>query len=302
MIDVIGYWNETITDKCLGKLNVVINNAVLKDVITTKTLGEYIDSRDRLGFWASSILASALTAGIVRPMNDVENRKNQLFEERKADLESDNPVVQVMASSDIEKELIGMIKDNLKTDKGYDYYASGIGNYDNNYKNINVMRGAVFNNAMNKYDVVKASFMDGITQNDVPAFSNSVVAAAYPSAVGTAEAGAMAKELMAALQSCKINPDIESDCGTSSTIPFSVTNKNKSYVLYRNIDIGGKRVEMTLDNIDSFVGKTVRMYSPQCCTDKDICAKCAGSTFYHLGDIIYQHKIEYTVRREPKQI
>lgn len=283
IIDKLGYWNDVITDKGLGKLNVVINNLVLKDIIDTRILGEYIDSRDRLGFWCSSILASALTAGIVRPMKDVETRKNQLFEERKDELNSDNPVVQVMASNEIENELIGMIKENLKNDKGYDYYASGIGNFNNNYKNINVMRGAVFNNATNKYDIVKASFMDGITQNDIPAFANSVVAAAYPSAVGTAEAGAMAKELMAALQSAHLNPDRNSDCGTKSTIPFTITKKNKQYVLYRNIEVNGKPYELNLDNIDKFVDKQVRLYSPQCCVNESICGKCAGSSFHNLG-------------------
>lgn len=38
-----------------------------------------------------------------------------------------------------------------------------------------------------------------------------------------------------------------------------------------------------LNNIDSFVGKTVRMYSPQCCLNDAICCKCAGKVFHNLN-------------------
>jgi hypothetical protein len=125
--------------------------------------------------------------------------------------------------------------------------------------------------------------MNGINKEDIPAFANSVVAGAYPSAVGTAEAGAMAKVVLATLQSIELDPDLSSDCGTKSTIPITITESNKAYVLYRNIIDNNKMIMTDLSNINNYVGKTVRMYSPQCCLNDKICAKCAGKVFYNLG-------------------
>ena len=283
IIQHLRYWNRPLNSKGLSALDVAVNNLVITDKITTKDLGNYIDSRDRLGFWCASFLAVSISAGLIRPMDNVNKRKMELFKENEEALTSDNSVQQILAVNKIEKELMGMVRDNLKDDTGYDMYASGDGNLDNNYKTINVMRGAVYNNITKKYDIVSNSLMNGVTKKDIPAFANSVVAGAYPSAVGTAEAGYMSKIIIALLQSEHINPDPDSDCGTTSTIPLSITNDNKQYILYRYIDNNGKKELTTLDNIDSFVGKTVNLYTPQGCRQNAICGKCAGRVFHNLG-------------------
>ena len=284
IIQHLHYWNKPINAKNLKNLNNLINNLVLTDQIDTKTLGSgYIDSRDQLGFWCASFLSVAITAGLIKPMENVNKRKKELFEKYKDELQKANAVEQTMICNAIEKELMGIVRENLKDDPGYDLYASGDGNLDNNYKTINVMRGAVYNNITKRYDVVQSSLMDGIKKQDIPAFSNSVLAAAYPSAVGTAQAGEMSKIILALLQSEQIDPDRNSDCGTTSTIPITITDFNKQYMLFRNINVNGKIVTINLNNVSQFVGKTVRMYSYQCCLNNHICAKCAGPQFHNLG-------------------
>lgn len=283
IIEHIGYWNTTIDSKGMGKINKTVNNLCLNNTIDTKTLGDFIDSRDRLGFWCAAFLSVAISPSLLRPMDDVNKRKAELFKQHEDVLKNGTPVEQVMTANKIEKELMDMVRNNLKDDYGYDLYASGDGNLNNNYKTINVMRGAVFNDITKRYDVVEASLMNGITQHDIPAFGNSVVAAAYPSAVGTAEAGYMSKQILAVLQSEKLNPDPESDCGTRATIPFTILESAKNYVLFRYIDDNGKRVLLDLNNVDKYVGQTVRLYSPQCCTDDAICGKCGGRLFHNLG-------------------
>lgn len=283
IIEHIGYWNTTIDSDGMGDINKTVNNLCLNGKIDTKTLGDFIDSRDRLGFWCAAFLSVAISPSLLRPMEDVNKRKHELFEQYRDVLTNGTPVQQVMTANKIEKELMGMVRENLKGDYGYDLYASGDGNLDNNYKTINVMRGAVFNDITKRYDVVEASLMDGITQHDIPAFGNSVVAAAYPSAVGTAEAGYMSKQILALLQSERLDPDPESDCGTQSTIPFTILKSAKKYVLFRYIDDNGKKVLLDLNNIDSYVGQRVRLYSPQCCTQDAICGKCGGRIFHNLG-------------------
>lgn len=283
IIQHIGYWNKPITQKECDRLATEVNNLIINNKIEMETLGEFIDSRDRLGFWCSAFLASSITPVLVRPMHDVNKRKQELFKEHKAELESDDAITQLMASNKIEKELIGMVRKNVQSDSGYDMYASGTVNFENNYKNINVMRGAVFNDGTKKFDIVESSLMNGIKKKDIPASANSIVAGAYPSAVGTAEAGYMAKIVLAILQSISVSDDETSDCGTNITIPVTINEHDKQYFLYRNFNINGKKVMTTLNNIDQFVGKTLQMYSPQCCLNDKICAKCSGKVFQNLG-------------------
>lgn len=283
IIEHIGYWNTPMDSDGLGTLTAEVNNLAILDKITIQQLGEYIDSRDRLGFWCASFLSVSITPSLIRPMDNVNKRKAELFKQYESDMKSDNPVIQTMTVNKIEKELMGLVRENLKHDSGYDLYRSGDGNLNNNYKTINVMRGSVFNNMTKKYDIVQNSLMNGITKYDIPAFANSVLAAAYPSAVGTAEAGYMAKIILALLQSEHIDPNPDSDCGTSVTIPLTITKKNKKYALYRYINDNGKKVLTDLHNINDYVGKTIQLYSPQCCERDAICGKCAGRVFHNLG-------------------
>ena len=283
IIQHLGYWNNPIDKKGLEKLTSEVNNLTIQNIITMQQMGDYIDSRDRLGFWCAAFLAVAISPSLIRPMNNVNQRKAELFKQYENELNSTNPVTQTMTVNKIEKELMGMVRENLKNDPGYDLYRSGDGNLDNNYKTINVMRGSVFNEGTKRYNVVENSLMNGITKKDITPFANSVLAAAYPSAVGTADAGYMAKIILALLQSEHIDPNPNSDCGTTQTIPLTITPKNTKYVLFRYINDNGKKVLTDLHNIQNYVGKTVQLYSPQCCERDAICGKCAGTVFHNLG-------------------
>jgi len=283
IIEHLGYWNTPIDKGGLNGLTAEVNNLAILNKITMEQLGQFIDSRDRLGFWSASFLSVALSPALLRPMTDVNKRKDELFKQYENEIRSNNPVVQTMTVNKIEKELMGMVRNNLKNDSGYDLYRSGDGNLDNNYKTINVMRGSVFNNTTKKYDVVESSLMSGVKKKDITAFSNSVLEGAYPSAVGTADAGYMAKIILALLQSEHIDPNPDSDCGTEKTIPLTVTKKNTKYLLFRYINDNGKKVLTDLHNINNYIGKTVQLYSPQCCERDAICGKCAGRVFHNLG-------------------
>lgn len=283
IIQHLGYWNTPIDKDGLQDLTAEVNNLAIQNIITMQQKGDYIDSRDRLGFWCAAFLAVAISPALIRPMDNVNKRKAELFKQYESEIKSTNPVTQTMAVNKIEKELMAMVRENLKNDPGYDLYRSGDGNLDNNYKTINVMRGSVFNEGTKRYDVVENSLMNGITKHDITPFANSVLAAAYPSAVGTADAGYMAKIILALLQSEHIDENPNSDCGTQQTIPLTITKKNKKYALFRYINDNGKKVLTDLHNINNYIGKTVQLYSPQCCEREAICGKCAGTVFHNLG-------------------
>ena len=282
-LDHNDYWSIPLDKSGLKKLDAAMNLLVLMDKLPTKEIGTYIDNRDQFGFWFNAFNSTALSAALIRPMPSVLAKKKELFEKNKERIQNGDAIEQIKVTNEIEGELMKDVRNILKDDPGYDLYASGDGNLDNNYKIINVMKGAVFNNITQKFDIAENSMMEGTTEKDIPLMSNTIVAGAYPSAISTAEAGYMSKIILAVLQSVHLDPDPKSDCGTHQTIPFTITKFNKGHVLFRNILDGGKIVNLTPDTVDSYIGKRVRMFSPQCCLNKSICAKCGGRSFLNLG-------------------
>lgn len=284
VIQVTKYWNTPLGKKGMSAFQKMLASLVVADLITTRDQGNVIDARDRLAAWVCCFLGTAVSSSLLMPMANVNKRKAELFKQMGSDINSNDPIKQIMATNSIESELVGMVKNNLK-DAGEvnDLFNSGVYDLDNNYKTINVMRGAVFNDITQKYDVVENSLMDGINRKDITPFANSVVAGAYPSAVGTADAGYMSKQMMALLQSEELDPNPKSDCGTKATIPLKIDSTTAPYVLRRNIIEGSKIVTLTEKNIGSYMNKTVKLCSPVCCTHDKICAKCAGPLFYDLG-------------------
>jgi len=288
IIQVTKYWNIPLSNKGMESFETMLAQLVIADQITTEDQANVIDTRDHLAAWICCYIGTAVSSSLLMPMENVNKRKVELFKQLSNDVNSNDPVKQILATNSIEKELIGMVKTNLKNaGESNDLFNSGVYNLDNNYKTINVMRGAVFNDITQKYDVVESSMMDGIDRKDIPAFANSVVAGAYPSAVGTADAGYMSKQMMALLQSEELDPNPKSDCGTKATIPLLIDKSTAKYVYNRNIMEGSKIVTLTPKNINSYMGKTVRLCSPVCCTHDRICAKCAGPLFYNLGNITH---------------
>ena len=77
----------------------------------------------------------------------------------------------------------------------------------------------------------------------------------------------------------------DSDCGTKRHITMKVTDKNIGMIMYCYvIEDDGSLTEITSQNKDKFIGRTVKLrFSSMCESKKGICNKCAGNLFYRLG-------------------
>ena len=76
------------------------------------------------------------------------------------------------------------------------------------------------------------------------------------------------------------------DCGTKKYITVKVTEKNISSLMYSFVIEGNKLVEIASDNMDSYIGKTVKLrYSSMCKAKNGICNACAGNAFYRQGRV-----------------
>ena len=77
-----------------------------------------------------------------------------------------------------------------------------------------------------------------------------------------------------------------SDCGTKRYITVTLTDSNIGDYMY-NYFIGpnGKLTEITSENMDSLIGKTVKLRFSSMCEAKNgcFCNMCAGNLWYRLG-------------------
>ena len=76
-----------------------------------------------------------------------------------------------------------------------------------------------------------------------------------------------------------------SDCGTKRTIDVTLTDDNIGDYMYCYYMQGNKPIEITSENKDSLIGKTVKLRYSSMCEAKNgyFCSKCAGNLWYRLG-------------------
>lgn len=277
--DIIGYMNYPMDNKRYKIMENKTTKALKEGKMTPDQMERYIEYRDWFGLQFHAIVTSSTTPNTIKLPKEVENYKKELLTQYATEIKNGDPTTAEL----IEKKLIAKTKEVLKDDVGMDLYNSGArGSLENNYKNLFLMRGPIYNNITNKYDIITNSLSDGLNRSDIPANANELIGGAYPKAVGTRESGYLAKELMAATQTEVLDVK-DSDCGSKRTIAYKITNKNKKEFTYRYIVENGKLVLMTPDNIDKYVDKVVHLRTPMYEIHDKLCNKCAGELYYMLG-------------------
>jgi hypothetical protein len=188
----------------------------------------------------------------------------------------------------MEKELLDYAEELLQDDPGLDTLASGAGgSWDNNFKNMYVMRGAIPNpdpNAKQKFDVALSSYIDGISADEYSIVGNTLAKGAYSRAKKT-ESGGYWENLVSDASSTLIVDEPGSDCGTKEYGEVYIDpNDYVAYMYNYVIKPDGSLEELTTDNIDKYLGKTVKMRLAIYCKSKTgFCHHCAGYFFYRRG-------------------
>lgn len=277
--DIIGYINHALDSGAVRKMESKMSDALLNDIITDDQMVKYLNKFQWLSMYLHHIIAGSFTMKGLKPIPEVIKRRDQLLKEHAKDISEGK--VEVMAA--IEKELVEQAKTILKDDPSTDLYNSGArGSFSNNYKAISIMKGPVYDPISGKYKLIEANYMEGLKKTDIPQSASSVVAGAYPKAVGTATGGHQAKSLSAALQAVELDKP-NSDCGSKGYIEVTIKPSQTKDFLYRYIIEGDKYILLEPENINKYVGRKLKMRSPMYCIGKKLCRRCAGLMYEKLG-------------------
>lgn len=277
---LLGYINEEIDAKKFGDINnKTLSYALLEDKIKVEDLEDFI-MKGQFYMQFSSVISYNFTEKFLTMDKRIEKKKMELINKNKVALA--NGDAQVM--EDIEKELIEYSKELLKDDPSYDAIACGAGaDWKNNFKNMFISKGATKDPDPEKgYNIITSSLMEGIKKEEYVAFANTLIAGPYARGKKTEIGGYQEKLLLSVTQHVVAGPP-GSDCGTKRTITVKLDSKTMDDMMYSYIVEGNKLIELTSENRDKYVGKTVKMRYSSMCQSKDCkCNKCLGNLFYRL--------------------
>lgn len=275
-----GYMNDPLTKKAIGKMEDKMGNMILNNEMTTKEYGHYLDMAEWLGMGSAYFLVPTMNYDINVPIPEVIEKRDELFNKYSKEIKEGKSE----AAEIIEKEVLALAEKKIKEkgNEAYDFFASGVGAFGNNYKKTSIMAGAIENPYTKKLDILKSNYIDGIDKEEFPKFTNLTVVGGYSRGVETQSSGYERKKIDNALQTVVLD-EHGTDCGTKLTIKTKIPKSMKDLFIDRYIVDNGNLVLLTSQNIGSYTDKEIQLRSPMVCKGDKICNKCAGELFYKLG-------------------
>ena len=281
LLDMIGYINEDIGKKTYGKLFDSLGYAVLEDRLSVETYKRFCKRCQKFMPFVS-ILSPNHSMNMLTITKKINKRKAELIAENQEAVNNGD----VMVVDKISKELLDYARELLKDDPAMDMFLSGArGSFENNFKNMYIMRGSVQDPDPRKsYNIITSNYIDGVSKEEYSKLANTLAAGPYSRSKKTELGGYWEKLFLTAFQHVVLL-DPGSDCKTTRHITMKVTDKNINSIMYSYvINVDGSLTEITSENKNKFIGKTVKLrFSSMCEAKNGICNKCAGNLFYRLG-------------------
>lgn len=280
IFDIIGWVDEDVNSGVFKKINGKLTYALIEDKITSDEFKDFVQKGQKCMPYVS-ILSPSYTDVMLTISKPINKRKDELFKENKAAIDAGD----IYVVDKISNELLAYARELLKDDPSMDMYNSGArGTFENNFKNMFVMRGIVSDPDPTKgYNIITSNYIDGVSKDEYSMLANTLAAGPYARSKKTELGGYWEKLFLSAFQHI-ILLDEGSDCGTTRTITVSITNKNIKDLMYNYVVSGDKLIEITSENMNKFIGKTVKMRFASMCESKNgICNKCAGNLWYRIG-------------------
>lgn len=208
----------------------------------------------------------------------IAQRRAELLEQYSDRLH--DPVVQSM----IDQELIAMDKAWVEGDDGMGFYIKD--------KSFNVVRKKMFiyQGSEKGFDIqgdfIPQSLEEGWDPKFLPAMANSLREGSYNRGSLTALGGVAAKYNNRVFQNTRIT---EPDCGSPYGLTVTVTQLNhRDFVSSYIARPTSAPIELTDENIGSYIGKTIKLRSPVYCRTEgaNFCATCMGKALAEAPDAI----------------
>ena len=281
LLEFIGFVNSNINKKVYGGLFDKLGYAVLEGDLSIDVYKRFCKRSQKFMPYVS-ILAPNHSDNMLTITKKINKKKEELIKANQEAFDKGDVII----VDKISKELLDYAREIMKDDPAMDMFASGAGgSFENNFKNMFIMRGSVQDPDPRKsYNIITSNYVDGVSKDEYAKLANTLAAGPYSRSKKTELGGYWEKLFMTAFQHIVLD-EPDSDCGTKRYITMDVTAKNISSIMYCYvINSDGSLTEITSKNKDKFIGKKIKLrFSSMCESKTGICNKCAGNLFYRLG-------------------
>lgn len=285
LFEVFGYINEVIDKGKFKSINQELSYALIEDKITIDQLSTYIMKPEWFMQFVS-VLGHNYSKKILTCSEVANKKKKELMKKYEKEI-ADGDIV---AMNKVEEETLKHVLNYMGNDPSLDVFKSGArGNFNNNFKSMFVLKGAVKNNdprSEHDFSFASSNYIDGISPEEYPIFANNLTEGAYKRGVKTQLGGHWEKLFRSAFENITLDK-AGTDCGTKKCITVTLTKKNIKGFMYSWIQSGSSLIELTSENKDKYLGKTVKIRFPIYCKHRSktgsYCSKCSGNLLYRLN-------------------
>lgn len=276
---ILGYINKPFDKGVTGWIDSTLAKCLLNDEINNSIYFEYIDRLQWIGYTINHFMVASMNLDLIELPEKTQELKNELLSKYEDKIKDGDTKL----LNKVQDELLDSAKKEIKDNPSYEIYASGAkGKFSNNYKVSSIIRGEVKNLGTGESSISTDSLVDGNTPENLDILGDLLVSAPYSRAVDTQKGGYENKKLSAAFQSVVLD-EKGSDCHTDKTIKVYLTENNIKDYLYRYIVENKQLIEITEQNKNQYINKTVNMRTPLYCNGKYYCNKCSGNLYYKIG-------------------
>ena len=263
-----------------------IEKIIEKRLVDTPAEGEqrdpqsiYIDEYNR--FREAASLIDGLTQLCVPAASEksltthprMKELRDQLLERYKDQL--DDPTI----LAEIERQLLELDAEHLEGDPSENFFVVSKKIRNVARKRTHVMIGQEGPGGKDgQSQMIDYSLSEGWDPEDMPALASDVREGSYDRSVMTAVGGEAAKFIIRTMQNNRIEAD---DCGSELGVEIRIDETNRDHMLYNWIFSGDGIIQLTDDNINQYMNRTVRMRTPLFChtPDTGFCKTCIGGRY-----------------------
>lgn len=176
LLDIIGYVNDNINKKTYGKIFDKLGYAVLEEELNVEVYKRFCKRTQKFMPFVS-ILAPNHSDNMLTITKKINKRKAELIKENKEAFDNGDVII----VDKVSKELLEYARELMKDDPAMDMFLSGAGgSFENNFKNMFIMRGSVQDPDPRKsYNIITSNYVDGVSKEEYSKLANTLAAGPY---------------------------------------------------------------------------------------------------------------------------
>lgn len=173
------FLNKDVTNKVYGRFQNDLGYAMLEGRISEETYKEFCKKSQKMMPYVA-VLAPNHSDNMLTITKKIDKKKEQLLKEHAEELKAKDESSAIVFDQ-ISNELLEYARELMKDDPSMDLFLSGAGgSFENNFKNMFIMRGAVKDPDPTKgYNFITSNYVDGVNKEEYAALANTLAAGPY---------------------------------------------------------------------------------------------------------------------------